>query len=92
MNYQDICQTVKSKIMQVGEEEGLEIREVQDHQSLVENLGFSSLDVATLVALLEATLDVDPFRMNLAVITELRTVEDIAKAYENALTHVSANS
>lgn len=85
MKYEEICQIVKDNIMQISEEEGLEIGEVQDHQSLVEELGFASLDVATLVALLETALEVDPFKMNVSVITELRTVEDIAKAYEKAL-------
>jgi acyl carrier protein len=85
MKYEEICQVVKDTIMQISEEQGLGISEVQDHQSLVEELGLASLDVATLVAHLETTLEVDPFRMNIAVITELRTVEDMAKAYEKAL-------
>lgn len=85
MKYEEICQIVKDNIMQISEEQGLEISEVQDNQSLVEELGFASLDVATLVALLESAFEVDPFRMNIAVITEIRTVEDIAKAYEKGL-------
>ena len=89
MKFEKICQTVKDNIMQISEEQGLGISEVQDHQSLVEGLGFASLDVATLVALLETAFEVDPFRMNIAVITEIRTVEDIAKAYEKALTQGS---
>ena len=83
--YKKINQTVKDLIMQINEEEGLGISEVQDHQSLVEDLGLASLDVARLVAQLEATFDVDPFRMNIAVITEIRTVEDLAKVYEKGL-------
>ncbi|NKB24241.1 MAG: acyl carrier protein [Kiritimatiellae bacterium] len=85
MDYKEINQTVKDFIMQINEEQELGISEVQDDDSLVEDLGFSSLYVASLVAFLENKLEVDPFSTNRAVITEMRTVEDIAKAYEKSL-------
>ena len=85
MKYEEINQKVKDIIMQISKEQGLGINEIEDHQSLVEELGLASLDVATLIAHLETTFGVDPFKMNIAVITELRTVEDIAKVYEKAL-------
>ena len=46
-------------------------------------LGLSSLDLAFLVAGLEAELGVDPFA-KLVSITSVRTVEDLVKAYQQA--------
>jgi acyl carrier protein len=46
-------------------------------------LGLSSLDLAFLVAGLEAELGVDPFA-KLVSITSVRSVEDLVKAYQQA--------
>jgi acyl carrier protein len=46
-------------------------------------LGMSSLDLALLVAELEAELGVDPFA-KLVSITSIRSVEDLVKAYQQA--------
>jgi acyl carrier protein len=50
---------------------------------LSETLGLSSLDLAFLVAELEAELGVDPFA-KLVSITSVRSVEDLVKAYQQA--------
>ena len=47
-------------------------------------LGLSSLDLAFLVADLEAELGVDPFA-RLVSITSVRSVDDLERAYQNAL-------
>lgn len=81
----DINQTVKQYILQVAQDQGMEIGSIEDDHSVVEDLGFASLDVATLTALLENAFDVDPFAENMAVITEIRTVADICEVYKKCL-------
>jgi len=51
---------------------------------LNEKLGLSSLDLAFLVAELEADLEIDPFA-KLVAITSVRTVGDLVRAYQQAL-------
>lgn len=92
MNYKKLKQLIRESIYQISEEQGLGIVEIQDNCSLVEELGFASLDVATLVAVLDTTLGVEPFSSNIAVITEIRTIEDIARVYEKGLEQVTHNN
>lgn len=53
-------------------------------EKLSATLGLSSLDLAFLVAELEAELGVDPFA-KLVSITSIRSVEDLVRAYQQAL-------
>ena len=53
-------------------------------EKLSATLGLSSLDLAFLVAELEAELGVDPFA-KLVSITSVRSVEDLVRAYQQAL-------
>lgn len=48
---------------------------------LVRDLGFASLDLAHLIALLEVALEVDPFSEGV-LIAELKTLGDLYKAYQ----------
>lgn len=54
--------------------------ELSDGLNLVHDLGFSSLDLAQLVAILENVLDCDPFAEG-ASIEELKTVGDVCRVY-----------
>ncbi len=72
-------------ILQLAKEQNKPIKPVQDDDSLVDTLGFTSLEVATLVSLLETKLEVDPFTSGIAAITDIRTVENLCTAYEKAL-------
>ncbi len=54
--------------------------ELGDGLNLVHDLGFSSLDLAQLVAILEMELDFDPFSEG-ASIEELKTVGDVCRIY-----------
>jgi acyl carrier protein len=68
----------------VGEEESLSIAEIQGDEKLVEDLGFRSLTMARILAILEGRLGVDPFSKTVAV-TSIRTVDDLCAAYEQCL-------
>ncbi len=81
----NVKQKVVETIQQLAEEQGKPITKVNDDDCLVDNLGFTSLEVATLVSLLETTFEVDPFSSGIAAITDIRNVEDLCSAYEKAL-------
>ncbi len=85
MNRKVIGETVKSVIIEVAKNKGEDMVIESGDQAIVEDLGFASLDVAVLVATLETKLGVDPFLENKAVITEIRTVDDLCKVYARCL-------
>ena len=76
---------VKECILQVAREQLIELQELKPQHRVVDDLGFSSLDVATLTALLENRFKVDPFQSGLASITEIRTLQDMFNLYERCL-------
>ena len=56
-------------------------RSLEDSDSLVNDLGFASLDVAQLIAVLEMDLGVDPFARG-ASLSEISTVGKLVALYE----------
>ena len=60
-----------------------EVGPLSGAEKLSATLGLSSLDLAFLVADLEAELGVDPFA-KLVSITSVRSVEDLVRAYQQA--------
>ena len=72
-------------IRAVAAERGLKLPELRDDTEIVDELGFSSLTVAALIANLEETLGIDPFRSDDVMITDIRTVGDLIRAYEGCL-------
>jgi acyl carrier protein len=63
---------------------GHEPQVIDDDSKLNANLHLSSLDLATLIAVLEDTFDVDPFAEFVAI-TSMRTVGDLVNAYFGCL-------
>jgi len=74
---------VHGRIRAVLAERVGEVGRLHGTEKLHETLGLDSLDLATLVAELEAKLDVDPF-VNLVALTSVRTVGDLVQAYQKA--------
>ena len=74
---------VHGRIRAVLAERGSEIRAFSGTEKLSATLGLSSLDLALLVAELEAELGVDPFA-KLVSITSVRSVKDLVRAYQQA--------
>jgi len=72
-------------IRRVAEERHLKLPEIADSTEIVDELGFSSLQVATLIANLEEELGVDPFQDEDVMIADVRTVKDLNEIYERAL-------
>jgi acyl carrier protein len=85
MTYDGIATVVKDCIKQIAKEQSLKVQEVEDHHVLMDDLGFTSLDVATLAMHLEDKLGVDPFTSMDSSMIDLRTVKDIIQTYEKFL-------
>jgi acyl carrier protein len=75
---------VHDRIRAVVAERVGEVARLSGSEKLSATLGLSSLDLAFLVAELEAELGVDPFA-KLVSITSVRSVEDLVRAYQQAL-------
>lgn len=89
MNNQAIDDAVKAAIRQVADEQSIPLERVEDHHAIVDDLGFKSLDISTLVVLLEQNLGVDPFSSFRASLTDIRTVADLVSIYERCLSAVA---
>lgn len=85
MEREHIEARVKSIILDLAYQQGYSVETVQDDNSVVDDLGFSSLDVATLTAMFETEFGVNPFRENLAALTEIRTVRDVCDLYDQSI-------
>jgi acyl carrier protein len=77
----NIEQIIHETVLQIAQQKSTEITEVNSEQKLNADLGFSSLDLAQLVAILEMKLNADPFA-KLVSITSVRTVGDLCDAYD----------
>src|SRR3954452_18310107 len=75
---------VHGRIRAVLAERAVEVGTLSGADKLSATLGLSSLDLAFLVADLEAELGVDPFA-KLVSITSVRSVDDLVRAYRRAI-------
>lgn len=80
-DYRDV---IYDTLKRVAEDEHLELPPLSDDKSLVDELGFRSLHIARILAILEIELDVDPFASGELPITNVRTVGDLCNAYAGA--------
>jgi len=74
-------QIVCDVIAKVAGEKKLDLEKVLKTQKLVGDIGFKSIDLARIIAILEIKLDVDPFS-KLVPITSIQTVGDLCNAYQ----------
>ena len=75
---------IKTIIQEILEQKPYKVPEIKDELRIIEDLGFSSLDIAQLIAQLEMELDVDPFSEG-ALISSIRTVKSIVEVYQACL-------
>ena len=85
----DVRSLIHEVLRDVAEEEQAST-DIRDDAKLVEDLGFRSLTMARILAILEGRLNVDPFSQQVAV-TSIRTVNDLCTAYENCLAGTPAD-
>lgn len=75
-------QIIYDTLRRVAEEEGVQLGTINDSSALIDNLGFRSLHIARILAILEIQFSHDPFASGDVPITSLRTVGDLCAAYE----------
>ena len=83
--------SIISAIHEVAEARGLDMPPPQPTHTLTGDLGLRSLDLAHLIAILEAELKLDPFA-RLVPITSIRTVGDLVHAYRRSMTESAASA
>ena len=71
-------------LAEIQEQQGYRPVPLKDEYRVVKDLGFSSMDVAQLIAVLEMELAVDPFSMGVSIM-EIHTIGQLCDAYEHAL-------
>ena len=85
MEIGSIRATIKKTLSRIAAEQGKTVAEIEGHMALVDELGFSSLDLAAVTASLDTELGVDPFFDDPSAITELITVDDLCRIYARSL-------
>ena len=72
-------------VAMIAQEQNIHYDSIYLHSALVDELGFSSLEVATLTVHLENSFKVDPFAQKMAAITDMRTIQDFCLLYDSCL-------
>src|SRR5262245_66132490 len=86
----DIDDEVRAELERFLAASGRTAVPIAGSERLTEGLGMTSFELAELVARLNAKLSADPFRTSLAL-TDLRTVEDLCRAYRGQPAGVSVS-
>jgi acyl carrier protein len=77
----EVKDVVLAVINKLAAERGLQLPAINDSTEIVDELGFTSMMVAGLIASLEEELGVDPFMDEEVMITDIRTVGDLCAVY-----------
>ena len=85
----EVKNTIVSVLREIQERNSYPKKEISDDTLVVKNLGFNSLDVAELVAVLEMELGVDPFSQGVSIMN-VHSVSELIKVYSEALEAVPA--
>jgi acyl carrier protein len=80
----EIKNRIEKVIRRVAEERNLKLPALADGTEIVGELGFSSLQVAILIANLEEEFGVDPFQDEDVMIADVRTIKDLGHIYAKA--------
>lgn len=85
---------VKLKIIEVikvvAQQQKITISSISGEDEIVDDLGFSSLSVAALIANLEEVFGGDPFTEDDVMITDIRTIDDLSQVYTAYIEKASA--
>lgn len=76
----DIKEKVNSVLLDIQTRNGYKPIALEDEFGIVRDLGFSSLDVAELIALLEMELGVDPFAEGVSIM-DVHTIGKLQEVY-----------
>ena len=81
MDKSEVKEVVVKYLKELSEENGKTLTEVEDNQSIMDDLGLTSLQFATLISFLETDLNKDPFEDGSISVTDIRTVGELCEAY-----------
>lgn len=73
--------TIVRTIRSIAAQRNLNLPPLTDTSEIVDELGFTSLTVAALIASLEEAFGVDPFQHEDVMITDIRTLADLCGVY-----------
>lgn len=76
----DVYEILKKSIAVIQEQQSYPNVGIRPESNLSNDLGFASLDIAQLVAMMEGELEIDPFA-NGATLDQVSTVDDMVKLY-----------
>lgn len=85
MNSSEIKKSIESVIKEIAAAQKITLPMLKDKLEIVDDLGFTSLYVAALIANLEEELGVDPFEDEDVMITDIRTIKDLCQVYTDCL-------
>ena len=85
MNYDDIRFNIEKIIKEVAVAQKITLPALRDNLEIVDDLGFTSLSVAALIANLEEVFGIDPFQNEDVMITAVRTIKDLCTVYSSCL-------
>ncbi|MCC5467064.1 acyl carrier protein [Pelosinus baikalensis] len=74
----EVKKGIENAIKQILDQKSYKVPEIKDELRIIEDLGFSSLDIAQLIAHLEMELGADPFSEG-ALISSINTVGRMRK-------------
>lgn len=81
----EVREVIVSVINKLAAERDLRLPALKDSTEIVDELGFTSMMVAGLIANLEEELGVDPFQDENVMITDIRTIKDLCDVYANCI-------
>lgn len=81
----NVKEVIESVIKEVAETHDIKLPALKGKHEVVDDLGFTSLMVAAIIANLEEELDIDPFEDEDVMITDIRTIDDLVEVYQNCL-------
>ena len=85
MNSTEVKEKIVAVIQEVAVTQDLSLPDLKDSQEIVDDLGFTSLGVAALIANLEEVFGIDPFEDEDVMITDIRTIKDLCKVYAKCM-------
>jgi acyl carrier protein len=76
----DSFEILKNVIRSIQQQQGYQQVDIRPEFHLVHDFGFTSLDIAQLIAMMEGELGIDPFS-NGATLDQISTAGDMARLY-----------
>lgn len=90
MTNSNVKNSIEQVIKEIAMQNNVNLPVLEDHLAIVDDLGFTSLRVAELIANLEDVFGIDPFQDENVSITNIRTLKDLCEIYTTYLEKTTA--